>query len=105
MRIPTRFLVHTVTVQPLLGRSSTGPMFGPAFELRCMAQGGIRKVRAPDGSEVVSSLTLYAALEAFAQVPVGSQVTHNGDDTVVIAAIPHDSGDLPTPQHLEVVCE
>jgi len=70
-----------------------------------MAQGGVRMVRAPDGNEKVSSLTLYADLDAFAQVPAGSQVIHNGDTTAVIVCIPHDDGGLGTPQHTEVVCE
>lgn len=105
MLIPTRYLVHTVTVRPFLGNSSTGKVFGPAFPLQCMAQGGVRKVRAPDGSEKVSSLTLYAALDAFALVPTGSEVDHNGDTTEVIVSIPHDDAGLGTPQHTEVVCE
>jgi hypothetical protein len=103
--IPTYLLVHSVTVRPLLGNSSTGKVFGPAFPLQCMAQGGIRKVRAPDGSETVSSLTLYAGLDAFDLIPTGSEVDHNGDTTEVIVCIPHNDGGLGTPQHTEVVCE
>lgn len=105
MLIPASLLVHSVTVRPLLGNSSTGELFGPAFQLRCMAQGGVRKVRAPDGTEKVSSLTLYAALSAFALVPTGSEVDHNGDTTKVIVSIPHNDAGLGTPQHTEVVCE
>lgn len=105
MKLPARYLVHTVTVRPLLGRSSTGPVFGPAFSLPCMAQGGIRQVRGPDGQQTVSSLTLYADLVRRADVPPGSEVDHNGDTTTVINAIPHDDGGLGSPQHLEVVCE
>lgn len=105
MLIPTRYLVHAATVRPLLGNSSTGKVFGPAFTLPCMAQGGVRKVRAPDGNERVSSLTLYAALTAFDLIPTGSEVDHNGDTTEVIVCIPHNDGGLGTPQHTEVVCE
>lgn len=105
MRLPSRYLVHSVTVRPLLGRSSTGPVFGPAFSLQCMAQGKVRLVRGPDGNETTSSLTLYAALEAFDSVPSGSEVDHNGDTTTVITRIRHDDGGLGAPQHTEVVCE
>ncbi|WP_408895940.1 hypothetical protein ACJ5H2_13570 [Nocardioides sp. R1-1] len=92
-------------MKPYAGRSSTGPIYGAPFALQCMAQGGVRQVRGPDGNERVSSLTLYAPLEAFGQVPAGSQVTHNGDTTTVILCIPHDDGGLGTPQHTEVICE
>lgn len=105
MRLPARFLVHTVTVRPWLGRSSTGDVFGPAFSLRCMAQGGVRLVRAPDGRERVSQLTLFTALEDAALIPPGSEVDHNGDTTTVLTCIPHDDGGLGAPQHTEVVCE
>lgn len=105
MKLPARFMPHTVTVKPFTGRSSTGPVYGVPFSLACMAQGGVRMVRGPDGQERTSQLTLYAGLEAFDLVPAGSVVTHNGDDTTVIVCIPHDDGGMGTPQHAEVVCE
>lgn len=105
MRIPDQLLVHTVTVRPHTGRSSVGDVFGPSFQLQCMAQGQRRLVRAGDGSEQLSSLTLYAAPQLADQVPPGSQVDWQGDTTVVIGATNHDDGGLGAPQHTEVVCE
>lgn len=105
MRIPASLLVHTVTVRPFLGQSSTGPVYGDAFTLRCMAQGGARLVRNSDGDQVVSSLTLYAAPGTAVAVPAGSEVDHAGDTTTVLSAIEHDDGGLGAPQHTEVVCE
>lgn len=103
MKLPGRFLVHSVTVRPLLGRSSTGPLFGAAFTLPCMAQGGARMVRDADGVERVSTLTLYAGLDV--DVPPGSEVDWRGDTTTVMVSIRHDDGNLGAPQHTEVVCE
>lgn len=105
MRIPSRFLVHTVTVRPYAGRSSTGPVYGAEFTLRCMAQGQRRWVRGSDGTQLLSTLTLYAAPGQAATVPPGSQVDWQGDTTTVIGSTDHDSGGLGAPDHTEVVCE
>ena len=105
MKIPDRFLVHTVTVRPYRGRSSTGPVFGPAFQLKCMAQGKRRLVRDGDGAETLSSLTLFCAPGQAAAVPPGSEVDWQGDTTAVLDATDHDDGGLGAPQHTEVVCE
>lgn len=103
--IPAWTLVHTVTVRPYAGRSSSGPLYGATFTLRCMAQGGPRLVLNSAGSQVTSNLTLYAAPGQAARIPVGSEVTWQGDTTTVLSAINHDSGGLGAPDHTEVVCE
>lgn len=105
MRIPAAYLVHSVTVTPLLGHSSTGKLYGDPFPLRCMAQGKRRMVRDAGGTEVLSELTLYAAPGQAATVPPGSLVAWTGDETEVLAAIDHDSGGLGAPDHTEVVCQ
>lgn len=105
MRIPRRFLVHTVTVRPYAGRSSTGPLYAPELQLQCMAQGKRRLVRDANGSERLSSLTLFASPGQADLVPPGSEVDWQGDTTTVLAATNHDGGGLGTPDHTEVVCE
>lgn len=105
MRIPQALLVHTVTVRPAAGESSTGQVYGDPFPLQCMAQGRRRMVRNSDGNEVLSTLTLVAAPEDFDRIATGSQVTWHGGVSTVIATIPQDSGGLGAPDHTEVVCE
>jgi hypothetical protein len=105
VRIPPALLVHTVTVQPAAGESSTGQVYGDPFQLRCMAQGRRRMVRDSDGNEALSTLTLYAAPEDFDRITAGSQVTWHGGVSTVMAVVPHDSGGLGAPDHTEVVCE
>lgn len=105
MRLPSRFLVHTVTVRPYLGESSTGPVYGAAISLSCMAQGSRRLVRNKDGAEVLSTLTLYAAPGETDRVPVGSEVDWRGDTTTVLVSTEQDDGGLGAPQHSEVACE
>ena len=103
--IPRRFLVHTVTVRPLLGQSSTGKVYGLAFTLQCMAQGKRRMVRNSQGTEVLSTLTLWAAPGQASTIPVGSQVLWQGDTTGVLTSTDMDSGGLGAPDHTEVTCE
>lgn len=105
MRLPEKYMPHTVTVKPLTGHSSVGKVYGDPFTLRCMAQGKRRMVRDATGTEVLSELTLYAAPGQAAAIPPGSVVTWRGDDTEVLAAIDHDSGGLGAPDHTEVVCQ
>lgn len=105
MRIPARFLVHLVTVTPYEGVTSTGPKYGAEFTLACMAQGQRRLVRDAEGTERVSSLTLYAAPGLADTIQPGSLVTWSGGTTTVMGATNHDSGGLGAPDHTEVVCE
>lgn len=105
MRVPRSLLVHLVTVKPRTGSGAYGDTYGSSFPLQCFAEGTRRLVRASDGSEVVSSLTLVAAPGQAAKVPAGSQVTWNGATTTVIASTDRDSGGLGAPDHTEVVCE
>lgn len=105
MRIPPALLVHSVTVKPYAGRSSTGSVYGAPFALECMAQGARRWVRSADGTESLSTLTLYTAPGQAATIPPGSVVTWSGGVTTVMAAIDQDSGGLGAPDHTEVVCQ
>jgi hypothetical protein len=105
VRIPEQFLVHTVTVTPYAGRSSSGPVYGTPFDLTCMRQGGRRWVRQPDGTQGMATLTLYAAPLQAATIPPGSKVTWSGGSATVMQSIDHDSGSLGAPDHTEVVCQ
>lgn len=105
MRLSTRFMPHTVTVRPYRGTSSTGPLYGDPFTLQCMAQGRRRLVRAANGSETLSSLTLITEQGKAELIPAGSEVDWRGDTTTVLDSIEHDDGGMGTPQHTEVVCE
>lgn len=101
MLIPTFLLRHRAMVAPFLGNSSTGPRYGPEVEVRCLVEEKVRTVIAPDGEEVTSSSTLYARPDV--SCPAKSRVTlPSGRRATVIAALPHDGGGLPTPDHLEV---
>jgi len=105
VKLSTKFMPHEVTVRPYRGTSSTGKLYGTPFVLQCMAQGKRRLVRAGDGSETLSSLTLICEHGKAALVPTGSEVEWRGDSTTVLDSIDHDDGGMGAPQHTEVVCE
>ncbi|WAL93998.1 hypothetical protein [Streptomyces sp. Je 1-369] len=101
MRFPRFLQRHTVLVEPFLGNSSTGSVYGPAVEVRGLLEQKTRLVRNAAGEQVTSSSTLRAPLETAA--PAKSRVKlPDGRTTVVIAAVRQDGAGLPVPNHLEV---
>lgn len=100
-QIPGFLLRHTVTVEPFVGNSSNGPLYGAPAQVRCFVLEKTRVVRNPSGEEVTSSTTVYARLATVC--PAKSRVTlPSGRTSTVIDAVRQDSGGLPTPDHLEV---
>ncbi|MFC7909067.1 hypothetical protein [Streptomyces nigra] len=103
-RIPRRYLVHEITVEPYGGESSTGPLYGPAVTVRCFLDEQTRAVRSPGGEQVTSTSTAYADLDTDA--PALSRVTlPGGRTTTVIQAKRRDGKQLGTPNHLEIQLE
>lgn len=103
-RIPGWLLRHRITIEPYLGDSSTGPVYGPPQQVRAFVDEQTRTVRSPGGEEVTSSSTAYTAPRT--EAPPLSRVTlPSGRRTTVIAALPRDGGGLPTPDHVEIQLE
>ncbi|MFD8685370.1 hypothetical protein [Streptomyces sp. NPDC059651] len=105
MVIPAYLLRHTVQVETYGGDTGAyGPSYNAPATVRCFLEQKTCTVRNPQGEEVVSSGTFYARLdEALALCTAESRVTlPNGSTTLIITALPHDGGGLPTPDHLEV---
>ncbi|MFB7589378.1 hypothetical protein [Streptomyces sp. NPDC056169] len=101
LTIPASMLIHRVTVEPYQGVGPSGPVYGPAVEVRCLKEDRTRLVRSPEGDEVVSSATFYAMPGTVA--PAKSRVAlPGGRKTKVIAFIDADGGALGTPNHVEV---
>ncbi|MDF5756657.1 hypothetical protein [Spongiactinospora sp. TRM90649] len=101
--LPAWLLRHRVIIEPYLGDGAYGPVFGPAAVHPCLADDERKMVRDAEGSEVVSELTLY--LMPGVVCPAGSRVTVNGRSTTVIGSYVRDGGGLPTPDHVEAVCQ
>lgn len=102
--IPKRFLRHRIIVEPYLGTSGTGRLYGPAVEVKCFLDQKTRNVRNPAGDVVTSSSTAYASPGTTA--PPLSRVTLSGGRlTRVIQDAPRDSQGLGAPDHVEIQLE
>lgn len=102
MKMPAFLLRHMVTVEPYLGSSAYGPRYGPAVAVACLLEQQTRAVVGADGADVTSSSTLRAPLDTPDIAPESRVTLPDGDTTTVIAALRHDGGGLPTPDHVEV---
>jgi len=103
-RIPRRYLIHEIKVEPHAGESSTGTLYGPPATVACLLDEQTRAVRTPGGEQVTSTSTAYADLDT--EAPPLSRVTlPGGRTTTVIQAKRRDGKGLGTPNHLEIQLE
>lgn len=96
---------HTVTLEAHAGPGAYGDVYDPPAELSGVVVDQKRRlVRAPNGSQVVSSTTVYAPLGT--ACPDRSRITlPDGQQTLVITTAPRDGAGLDVPEHLEITCE
>ncbi len=88
--IPLHMLADEVTVESYTGQGAYGATFAPAQTVRCNVDAARRLVRGPEGSEVVSEVTLHVAPSVAPEVfAPGSRVTFGGRASTVITTKPH----------------
>ncbi|MET9510759.1 hypothetical protein ABZX62_20255 [Streptomyces flavidovirens] len=100
--MPAFLLRHEVTVEEYLGSSAYGPRYATPVTVRCLLEQKTRTVRDQGGEEVTSTSTFRAPLDTASVAPESRVTLPDGDTTTVIAALRHDGGGLPVPDHLEV---
>jgi hypothetical protein len=94
------FFVHHVTLTPKTGDGGYGPTFGAPVDVACFVDDTVQLVRAPDGEQVVSSSTVYSAVDA-PDGPPGSTVAFaDGRVATVITQALRTSGPLDLPDHV-----
>ena len=98
--LPASLLRHSAVIERYQGAGPAGPLFGPPVQVRCFADDQRRMIRGDNGTEVVSTATLYCPLGTVA--PPESRVSVNDRTATVLAAYRRDGGGLPTPDHLEL---
>lgn len=90
-----------ITVEPHVGSSARGQLYGPSVPVRALVENKRRMVRAKDGTMVTSEATVRMQLTE--DCPVDSKVTlPDGRIATVLASNSIDGGSLPVPSHLEV---
>jgi hypothetical protein len=101
--IPTRYLVHQVTVEPYTGTGSYGDVYDTPRTRACLVDEKRQLVRNTDGDEVISEATLYLRRTHLQDFEPGSRVTlPTGRRSTVIVAADRSDGGLGAWQHLEV---
>ncbi|WP_101788650.1 hypothetical protein [Nonomuraea indica] len=92
-----------MTIEPCEGEGPFGAEYGDPVVVRCFVDDRLQKVLNNEGEEIVARTVIYMPLDT--TCPVGSRVTVNDRQALVIAALRRDGGGLPTPDHLEVALQ
>jgi hypothetical protein len=104
--IPAMYLIHLVTVTPLLGRTGTGPIYGTPRPINATVSEETKQTRNADGEEVVTTASLVLYPKQPENFAPGSKVTlPSGRVSKVIGYHEHDAGSLGAWSHAEVTCE
>lgn len=100
--LPIWLQPHQATVQPRLGATGTGPVYGTPFTFSCNRDSKTKLVLDEKGEERTSTTTLYTTAKA-SRFTLGALVTWtNGGSGKVLAVHQHDDGGLGAWEHLEV---
>lgn len=105
MRLPAFLLRDTIEVEPYLGASGDGPIYGPPVAVRCFLASSERSVRQParEGSRLVKDVTTaYIQCEDAHHFAPEARVTLHGRRVEVEAVRRHEIPGGPTPNHVEV---
>ena len=93
-----RLFTQSAAVETKTGVNALGDVYASPVAVPCFVQDGVKMIRTSSSEEVVSQVTLYAALDTSPTVPpvagqfaAGSRVTVNGRVSYVIAAVRQDS--------------
>jgi hypothetical protein len=101
--IPAWALVHTVLVEAFLGRTGTGPKYATPVEHRCLISDTAKLIRTADNREITASVSLY--LTPGTRIPLESRIDVRGRLTTVVDVRVREAPGLPTPDHVQVLCE
>lgn len=101
MPLPAMLLRQQVIVEPYLGDTGRGPVYGPAQTVPCYVEAKTRVARAPDGREVTSTTQVFCDLGP--TITTESRVTLPGGRTpLVLQVATFDTGGLVAVDHQEI---
>jgi hypothetical protein len=96
--IPRFLLQHRAVIEPWLGETAKGPLYGEPVTVRGFAVDKRRLVRGADQDQVISETQFFCRPNVVA--PTHSRVTVNGRQATVITVDTASGGFFPTPDHL-----
>lgn len=98
--IPRFLLQHKAVIEPYLGTSAKGPLYGTPVTVKCLVVDKQKLVRGTDQDQLISSAQLFCRPNVLT-VTVHSRVTVKGRPAATVIAVDSaDAGHLPTPNHL-----
>lgn len=95
--------VHECTVETYEGDGAYGPVYAEPVTVACFIDGRERLVRTPNGDQVASNTTVYAALADADRFAPESRVTVREEQRTVGSVAARDAGGLGLPEHTEAV--
>lgn len=99
---------HPVLIERLTGTGPYGDVYDTPVQHLAAVDDRRRLIRSASGEEVVAETTVLLPATT-ADVPLDSRVTlpptFGSRTTTVLASSRHDSGGLPTPDHLELALQ
>lgn len=122
MDLPEYLYQHTLVVEPFLGNSSHGPEYGGESTYPCLVDDTTTLQLDAEGKQVVSSSrvflplgsnvplesrvrTLFVKQDSYIDLPEPEKITlkETSRESLVLDRKRRDGGDLPTPNHLELI--
>jgi hypothetical protein len=101
--MPDWVLTDDATVERFRGRNGLGPLFGAPEQWAALFSEKKRVARPADGREVTAPVSVFLAVEATG-IPPESRVTIRGRACIVVEVREHIYPDLPTPDHIQLLC-
>ncbi|MCO7196898.1 hypothetical protein [Pseudonocardia sp. McavD-2-B] len=102
MKIPKTLLRHTLRVEPFVGDSGRGPVYGSPVDVPCHLMPSRRVVTDTNGRRINDATTAICQLDAAPVITPQARVTVYGRVVEVVAIDREEWPGGPTPNHLEV---
>jgi hypothetical protein len=100
-QVPGFLLQYQVRVEPYLGSSSKGGLYGPVETVQCLIDEKTQQVTSP-GGEIVTSGSSYITRPDHRPPPNSRVTLPDGRITKVITIARADGGRLPVPSNTQV---
>lgn len=100
--LPRALTRKIVQIEPCLGSDATGPLYGPAREVRAYVESVSRSMRSPDGRIAVGTVAIWVPLDH--TISPEDRVTYRDQRRDVLAVEQYDSG-FGTPDHTKITVQ
>ncbi len=103
MKLPAALLRHSMTIEPYLGSSATGPVYGPPRVHRCYVEAVRRSARKPEGRTHPAGHKVIYDLDK--TVTPDARVVVDGLGPVEVIEVRQFESLLGAPDHTELIVQ